>query len=235
MAIDSYLTTNKLKKSGKILENLVKIYQKYQDSQDPDHIDIDGTLAYLLDLGIESDDPRALVLAYYLQAPSIGVFNKNSFLSQWQQQKVTNLLEMKSFIDKIYKIIVTNDTNHSITINDQLINFENFYNFTFDFLMVNENQKLLDLATAVDYWKLLLPLLSQDEHVLTRFNQWYDFISQEYKRSISKDSWSMIYLFIQDILMKDPINFSGYDEMAAWPSVIDEYIEYLRENNLLHS
>lgn len=232
-ALNSYLTKNKTTKTEKPLDKLVAIYETYKDPKDPNHIDIDGTITYLDDLGIESDDPKALMLAYYLQSPSVGVFNKSSFLSQWQLQKINSLVAMKKFIDKLYEILINNQGNQNISIDGVEVSFENFYNFTFDFLMTNENQKLLDLETAVDYWKLLLPLISTNEQVTTRFNQWYDFIAQECKRAISKDSWSMFYLFIEEIVLKDPLTFKDYDEMAAWPSIIDEYIEYLREHELL--
>ena len=69
--------------------------------------------------------------------------------------------------------------------------------------------------------------------VESRIEQWFEFVRNEYKRSFLKDSWSMFYLFFKDIIIKDPEKFTDYDEMAAWPSVMDEYFEYLRENELL--
>lgn len=43
----------------------------------------------------------------------------------------------------------------------------------------------------------------------------------------------MFYLFLKEVVLPDPENFKDYDEMAAWPSIVDEYIEYLRDTNLL--
>lgn len=229
LAVDDYLSQNKGKRAAeKPLSALLTIYQKYQDPKNVDLIDIDGTIQYLSDLDINPDDPKALILAYFLKSPSVGIFTKEKFLNQWQSQRVTTINEMKIFVNTLYDRFIYNKEVDGVE-----YSFQDVYNYTFTFLMTNENQKLLDLEVAVDYWKLLLPLISQNLDVTTRFDQWNKFISEEYKRSISKDTWSMLFLFIYDVIIKDPIQLRDYDEMSAWPSVIDEFIEYLRENELL--
>lgn len=75
--------------------------------------------------------------------------------------------------------------------------------------------------TAIDYWNLLLagkfPLL----------DQWVTFVSTIYKRNVSKDTWNMIWDFAK-YMRQDP-NLEEYDEEGAWPSAIDEFVEYLKQ------
>jgi DCN1-like protein 1/2 len=235
-AIDAYLSEESSSETAttfpiKVEPKLVEIFDKFADPSDPQKIDINGTMNYLASLKIEPEHPKALFLAYLLNSPSVGVFERQSFLSQWALVKCTSLKQMTTYIDTFYDDIIAGKS--TVVINQRRASFQNLYNFTFGFLMELQNQKLLDVELAIDYWKLLFPLIIDDNTVLKRLDQWYGFVQTVHKRSFSKDSWSMFYLFVEDIMKSDPVAFSQYDEMASWPSVIDEFIEYLRENDLL--
>lgn len=186
-------------------------------------------MEYLSDLGIEPEDLKSLVLAYFLQSPSMGVFPRASFLSQWHKYKISSIKDMKTFIGTYFRNVINGQ--------DDPKSFQKLYNFTFGFLLENENQKLLDYELVIEYWKLLLPLAFINNPQQGKFNkrldQWYDFLGNEYKRPFSKDMWSMFYLFVEEVIFVDPVGFKEYDEMAAWPSVMDEYVEYLTEGELL--
>lgn len=229
-AIDAYLAHCDNSPDVKPSAELEAIFKKYQDPEDKEHIDINGTIAYLGDLSIEPEDLQSLVLAYFLKAPRMGFFKRHDFLSQWQKHKVTTLPQMKDFIEKLWNQI-QNDKEEGT------YGFRGLYDFTFGFLLENDNQKVLGYELVVEYWKLLLPvkfeLHSSYEGIAKRLEQWYDFVLKEYKRDFSKDMWSMFYLFLVEVVATDPENMSEYDEMAAWPSVMDEYVEYLHENDLL--
>ncbi|ODV79340.1 uncharacterized protein CANTADRAFT_6477 [Suhomyces tanzawaensis NRRL Y-17324] len=239
-AIDGYLSaatsTSKKLSRAKPDPKIAAIFDKYKDASDPDKIDINGTLQYLEDLGIEPEDPLSLTLAYFLHSPSVGVFLKSEFLARWNG-KASDLPGMSKYIKTFHE-----NTIHSTKDQDGDEDFHKLYDFTFGFLMELENQKLLDYELAIEYWKLLLPIVisvsgadtDTVEHINKRTQQWYDFVSNEYTRAFSKDSWSMFYLFFKEIVVSDPVGFKDYDEMAAWPSVMDEYIEYLKENELLN-
>ncbi|ABN65156.2 predicted protein [Scheffersomyces stipitis CBS 6054] len=252
-AVDAYFNSPSSKKSSAPVfdKALVAIFENYRDEDNESQIDINGTMQYLEDLEIEPEDPQSLTLAFFLHSPRMGVFSKSQFLKQWQQYGINSIDGMKKFLAQYHESLLYNEENFYEE-NSNLgygkkepVTFKKLYDFTFDFLMEVENQKLLDYQTAIDYWTLLLPLvvntavkdgsLQPDKRatVESRIEQWFEFVRNEYKRSFSKDSWSMFYLFFKDIIIKDPEKFTDYDEMAAWPSVMDEYFEYLRENELL--
>lgn len=201
---------------------LVKLYEKYQDEKNPEIIDIDGTIAYLEDLQIDPEDILSLILAYLLESPSTGIFTKKAFMTIWSSKKLSSLPEMKQYLQSL---------QHEI--DEDLKKFELLYKFTFGFIKANEIDKTISYDLATSYWQLLFKDRIFFEQSQTRLEQWYNFVNEEYKRNFSRDSWNMFYHFLVDIITKDPINFKDYDEMSAWPSVIDEYVEYLRESGLL--
>ncbi|CCE82987.1 Piso0_002760 [Millerozyma farinosa CBS 7064] len=222
-SIDAYLEYEHNKSKQITIDNrLVAIFDRYKDQDNEDIIGIEGTLKYLEDLEFDAEDIISLILAYFLQAPSMGVFAREPFLRNWQEKKIFDIPTMSSFIANLKNEILNNQDM-----------YRDLYNYTFGFLMEVPGQRLLPSETAVDYWKLLLYNNAAFECAKTRLAQWFEFVLSEYKRGFSKDTWQMFYLFARDVIAADPDSLSGYDEMSAWPSVIDEYIEYLKENGLL--
>jgi DCN1-like protein 1/2 len=58
------------------------------DNTDPaetaDIINIEGTMQFLQELQLDLEDPVVLVLAYQLEAPSLGVFTRQGFVEGWK-------------------------------------------------------------------------------------------------------------------------------------------------------
>ncbi|EGV61896.1 Scaffold-type E3 ligase [Yamadazyma tenuis] len=200
--------------------NLYKLFEKYQET--PDKIGIDGTLCYLEDLGIEPEDVRSLVLSHFLESESMGAFSKENFLQKWTEKNISTISQMKTYLNELTKNMATPSE------------FDELYGFTFNFLLETPTQRSLSPDLLIDYWKLLFDLVPLDEDVLHRIDQWYDFILKQEKPS-NKDAYLMFWEFVKEVVKPDPGSLSGYDEMASWPVVIDEFIEYLQENNLLES
>ncbi|CUM65157.1 uncharacterized protein PRCAT00002784001 [Priceomyces carsonii] len=214
------------KKPNTSVAILSQIFDRYKDPQDESVISIDGTMAYLDDLGIDPDDILSLTLAYFLESTSMGIFSREKFVNNWNDVNVSTIKGMKDFIEQY--------NENQILSNED--NFRYFYDFAFDYVKENKHQKVIGYDLAVDYWKLLLSksrAWKPSEETNRRLDQWYDFIINTYKRNISKDSWEMFYLFVKDIISTDPVHFKDYDEMSAWPSIIDDYVEYLHESKKL--
>jgi DCN1-like protein 1/2 len=98
--------------------------------------------------------------------------------------------------------------------------FTEVYRFTFVFNLP-EGQRLLSLETAAAYWTLLI------QPKFAPFDKWIQFINEEYKKSISKDTWNMFWEFVK-YYNDNNGKLDNYDLGGAWPSVIDEFVEYLK-------
>lgn len=72
--------------------------------------------------------------------------------------------------------------------------------YVFILFMNRTNDVAMDMA--IEYWKLLL----QDRYVY--LDLWIEFLRERYNKTIPKDTWNLLYDFIQDIGM----DFDQYDE-----------------------
>lgn len=56
---------------------------------------------------------------------------------------------------------------------------------------------------------------------------WIEFLNSEWKRSVNKDVWNQTLKFAQLTLEDEAISF--WNEEASWPSVIDEFVEWVKK------
>ncbi|KAH3687297.1 hypothetical protein WICPIJ_001720 [Wickerhamomyces pijperi] len=201
VAINTYYRHSQTSANTRDNKPLNNIFNQYKDSTNPEIIGIDGTIKYIEDLGYQPEDKVVLALAEFLESPSVGVFERKKFILKWESAKVENIKTMKSYM-KYLDVRLKTDQEYLKTV----------YQFTYAFVL-DEGKKLL-----LDYWRLLL-----SEQYGDKLELWVAFLEKEGKKSVSKDVWNMFYLFLQDFV-KDP-QLENYDETAAWPSLIDEFVE----------
>jgi DCN1-like protein 1/2 len=89
-------------------------------------------------------------------------------------------------------------------------------------------QKALSLETALVYWELLFsppgrPWKSASHDWLAL---WTRFLQDKWTRSVNKDMWNQTLEFANRTIKADGVDF--WSEDAAWPSVIDEFVEWFR-------
>lgn len=197
-----------------------KIFDRYKSPENPDVILIDGTLEYLNDLGFDPEELKSLTVAYILESPQTGEFHRDAFSRVWLTARVNSIQGMRQFVDE----------KHSM-MERSVEEFEPFYQFVFEFVRGSDSRiKVIGFDEAIIYWQMLLDLRFPAS--AERLLQWYEFI-QETKKNITRDSWNMFFKFVVQVIEKDPDTLSAYDESSAWPSVVDEYMEWLEENGKL--
>lgn len=75
------------------------------------------------------------------------------------------------------------------------------------FVCLNMALMCVALDMAIEFWKLLL----KERYVY--LDLWIEFLRERYKKSIPKDTWNLLYDFIQDI----GTEFDKYDENGKLP------------------
>lgn len=197
------------------------IFNKYRSPEDENVILIDGTIAYLSDLGIDPDEPLSLTVAYVLESPQTGEFHREVFVRIWLSLSVNTIQGMRQHFDRKQKAM-----------DDSVEEYEPFYQFVFEFVRGSDTRiKVISSEEAVIYWEMLLD--KRFPRSAERLQQWYEFVKSS-KRSITKDTWNMFFKFLVQVIEKDPESLTAYDEASAWPSVVDEYMEWLEESGKLH-
>ncbi|ORX84331.1 DUF298-domain-containing protein [Anaeromyces robustus] len=101
-------------------------------------------------------------------------------------------------------------------LNDSEI-FKKIYRFAFLFGR-QETQRSLELDIAIGLWQLLLP--NKFKHL----ELWCDYLQNEYKRAISRDTWNLLLEFVNTVDEK----MTNYDADGAWPVLIDNFVEYAK-------
>ncbi|KAH9476857.1 Defective in cullin neddylation protein 1 [Psilocybe cubensis] len=209
---------------------LNQLFDKYKDPED-ENITVDGTIKFCEDLEVDPEDVVLLAIAYELKSPRMGQWTRAGWVDGWKAVGADSISGMKYALTRL---------------RDQLASdpryFQKVYNHTFDFAR-SEGQRSLGLETAQAFWGLLLPhgfqggalsrandddndvKMDGDEGWKKEYLQWwFDFMNQKGLKGVSKDTWVMFLDFIRSTNS----TFSNYDMEAAWPSTIDDFVEYAK-------
>ena len=100
--------------------------------------------------------------------------------------------------------------------------FDSYYGFTYAFgLDKDKGERVLPAAVALPLWQLVFSGETTSPHL----DKWLDFLQRKKTRGITRDTWDLYLLFTRTIAA----DYSNYDEMEAWPSLLDEFVEEERE------
>ena len=90
------------------------------------------------------------------------------------------------------------------------------------------DQKALSLENALIYWQMLFspPGLEWKTQHHDWLELWKSFLNEKWTRSVNRDMWNMTLEFALKTLSDETLSFWGED--GAWPSVIDDFVEWCR-------
>lgn len=188
-----------------------ELYQRYKDPY-TDMIMADGISSLCNDLQVDPGDIVMLVISWHMKAATMCEFSRQEFFLGLQTLGVDSIEKFKERIPYLRSELKDEQK------------FRDIYNFAFTWAK-EKGQKSLALDTAIGMWQLLFA-----EKQWPLVDQWCQFLQARHNKAISKDTWSQLLEFAK---MVDP-SLSNYDAEGAWPYLIDEFVEYLGENGLLH-
>jgi len=198
-------------------KELEKLFDKYraiaasltESGEQEDLVKGQGLLQYGQDLGVTDDkDPMLMIIAWKLNVShgKVWEFTRDEFVGGWAIHGAHNIDSMKKKC-KEWREEVKNAAK-----------FKQFYNYVFDYL--REDKKILVMEEAVTVWDML----GFNER-WPMFSKWVAFLQD--KKSVSKDTWKLFLNFTEQY----PKDLSAYDESGCWPSVIDEFVDRIKEEN----
>jgi len=156
------------------------------------------------------DDVMTLVVSWQLKATEVGKFTQEEFVLGFKRLGCTSIEDIKKKV-----IALRNDLKDEKS-------FKEFYLFVFDYAKgPSEQKKVLELDYAVAMWQTVLA---------GRFkllDQWVKFLQEQHKRPISRDTWALLWEFAKTKL-------ENYDASEAWPVLIDEFVDYMNDQNNLN-
>mmetsp|Transcript_44848 Transcript_44848/g.106363 ORF Transcript_44848/g.106363 Transcript_44848/m.106363 type:complete len:254 (-) Transcript_44848:262-1023(-) len=189
------------------MDALHKLFEKYKE-EDSEAVGLDGLIALCADLDVAPDDIRMLVLCFNLQVKSGVHWTRAEFLSGMAAIGCDSVAKIKAAFSSMQADLAAP------------ARFKAFYHYAFD-VSRQEGQKVLDLGTAIQLWRMLL----HDKFV--HLERWCAYMANDYGKSINKDTW----LLTLDFALQADEKLEKIDlDNSAWPIVIDEFVEHFRAN-----
>ncbi|KAF8841077.1 defective in Cullin neddylation protein 1 [Paxillus ammoniavirescens] len=242
VAIDAFFQDggNRRPESAASTSKLTALFDKYKDPGG--EISTQGTVQFFADLGFKQDEDeqegagdtvKLLSLAYELQSPTLGKWTKKEWIDGWKNIGCDTIDGMKSALTRL-EAKIGSDPSY----------FRTVYNYTFTFAR-SEGQRSLAKDTALEYWKSLLQFgvgrealkhapADHDEDVSMdgvqgwtkeHTNMWLDYMRMRDDIAVSRDTWQMLPDFIRSF----DGNFNNHDDEAAWPTIIDQFVEWAKK------
>uniref|UniRef100_A0A8C7V6V6 DCN1-like protein n=1 Tax=Oncorhynchus mykiss TaxID=8022 RepID=A0A8C7V6V6_ONCMY len=181
----------------------------YEYAVRDDVVGPEGMEKFCEDIGVEPENVVMLVLAWKLDAQSMGYFTLQEWLKGMGSLQCDSTERLRNSLDYLRSVL--NNTS----------NFKLIYRYAFDFAR-EKDQRSLDLNTA----KCMLGLLlGKTWSLFPVFNQ---FLEQSKYKVINKDQWCNVLEFSRTINLE----LSNYDEDGAWPVLLDEFVEWYKEREM---
>lgn len=193
--------------------------------------------------------PTVLVLAWNMQAKESATFTKAEFIAGCQKLGYEALCGLDHDFCTTFPLRCS-ETNKSFSMGPQCprmssensvdsvdalknkwptfktvlsttSSFKDVYKFTFNYMKEDPGHKTVNLEIAKAYLALLL----SDRPHIKSFLEYLD--QQTEYRGLNADQWMTLLDFITNVNE----DLSNYDENAAWPVVLDAYVEWRRKKN----
>ncbi|KAM0421630.1 hypothetical protein ACHAPD_000067 [Fusarium lateritium] len=219
-----YFASNGDSKGPSPLETkLDALFGQLQDTNDEkDKLELESTMSYLTDkLKVSIENAELLVALELLQAPAVGIITRRGYVDGW---KVTGAgathQEHAAHLRKLIKSLSS----------DQAL-FKKVYRHAF-VAGRETDQKALSLENAFVYWEILFtpPGMEWKTSNHDWLQLWKDFLKAKWTRSVNKDMWNMTLEFALKSMSDESLSF--WNEDGAWPSVIDDFVEWCREKGI---
>ncbi|KAK3100455.1 hypothetical protein FSP39_020327 [Pinctada imbricata] len=179
---------------------------------DDDTLGPEGMEKFCEDIGVEPENIVMLSLAWKLGAQTMGFFTKAEWLKGMTELQCDCQRKLQQKLDNLRSYL------------DDPVRFKNIYRFAFDFAR-DKDQRSMDIETAK---AMLALLLGKHWSLFPSFNM---YLEQSKYKVINKDQWCNILEFSRSIMS----DLSNYDEDGAWPVLLDEFVEWLKESRTMSS
>jgi DCN1-like protein 1/2 len=200
-------------------KSLTTIFDKYRDDprNEPDLIDAEGTSKLLGDIQIGLDDVGALIFSEIVQSPSLGRITRDGFIEGLTDVGVDSLPRLRNIVLQRRSALPT----------DRDL-FKNVYNHTFT-LALAQGAKTLPLEMAIEFWRMLFTAPAYEWKTASTpwLDWWLQFQEEKKTKAVNKDLWKQTLNFAEETVKDDRLSF--WNEESSWPSVIDEFVEWIKE------
>ncbi|KAJ6784044.1 hypothetical protein PWT90_00331 [Aphanocladium album] len=202
------------------LDSLFNSLRSENDAKD--QMDLESTMNYLSnDLKVNIENAELFVVLELLQAPSVGEISRKGYVDGWKDADVeASNEEHAKHVRGLVKSLSTDP-----------ILFKKVYKYAF-VVGREKDQKALSLEIANVYWDMLFapPGMEWKNGQRDWLALWKQFLAEKWTRSVNRDMWNMALEFAFKSIDDDSLSF--WNEDGAWPSVIDDFVEWCKAHGV---
>jgi len=193
---------------------LEKLWREYADKEDPTIMSEEGMLQFFKDCGVNPEGHETLAIAWHLQASEMGIFQKDEFVNGFSKSGVSDKKDMKKQIGQVARSL--GDAKQ----------FKEFYKWIFHHVKEDDKKKTIPTPLAVQLWQIVLVKHANAMPMLDKWLEFCESVQDSSLKAISRDVWEQLFDFL-----KETQSAADYDENGAWPVAIDEFIEWINEQD----
>ncbi|PVH96329.1 DUF298-domain-containing protein [Periconia macrospinosa] len=200
--------------------NLTKLFDAYREdvANEPDTVGTEGTMNYFGKLDVDVEGLDVLIASEVVQSPTMGEMSREGFVNGWTAVGADTLDKQKAHIKSLKQSLASDKDA-----------FNKVYKYSF-VVGKTGNQKGVGLEMAITFWDLLFNSpqspIKWDAPGAPWLAWWKEFLESEWKKSVNRDMWNQTLKFAELTLQDDTLGF--WNEDASWPSVIDEFVEWVK-------
>ncbi|XVF89232.1 hypothetical protein PTKIN_Ptkin19aG0113800 [Pterospermum kingtungense] len=173
-------------------------------------IDPDGIEALCSDLGVDYTDVRILIFAWKLKAEKQGYFTMVEWQTGLKALGVDSLSKLKKAVTELEKEV------------GEPSNYDDFFSYAFRYCLTEEKQKSVDIESICELLNVVLRAQFRPQvDLLVEYLK----VQSDYK-VINLDQWVNFLRFCKEITFPD---LENYDATQAWPLILDNFVEWMRE------
>lgn len=198
-----------------------------------DTIGVSSIMEYASELGINMENYEFFVLCEIVQVEVMGEMTRKGFVEGWKKQSDergrlvdATLAAQKRFLRARIDALPRDPAL-----------FKSVYRRAFFGGRETAQQKAISLEViALPFWTELFspnvhPWKTPRVDWLAAWKRYLEDIG--WKRGVNKDMWNQTLEFAEKTMQDDTLSF--WNEDQAWPGVIDDFVVWCKENNILKS
>ncbi|CAM9670448.1 unnamed protein product [Heterosigma akashiwo] len=200
---------NKKKEASTSPRKISQLFERYEDQEEnPGTIGMEGISRLGEDIGIDpAADVRILVFLWKIGAnENPGQVQREEFSNGLTELGVDTIEGIRSLLPQLDPNFMEHST------------FREFYKFVFQFSREGTKRTIeKDIIAA------LLPMVVENRSPhLAKFVEFLEQLPENTR--VTLDQWNSFLEFSQQV----PLSLEGFDADGAWPTLLDEYVEWLQ-------
>lgn len=222
----------------------LELFSKYRDKgAEEETIGAEGLEQFCQDSLLDMDGPKPLILAWILDAKTLGRFSKTEWDKGTNAWRLDTTEKFTLAVNDVYEVLFS-DNIHDIPSaskssriketasynktmlqeyrRDPLTAYRKFYSHQFE-LIRPEQVRSVDMEIATAIWSTILtPRYPICVDIV-------DFINaKKTYRGVNKDLWSMTLEFCQEF---QSASLDLYETEGAWPTLMDDFVIHRRSTS----